>query len=280
MSVPPATTPTSPTGPQHVLRGLSQGLHLIFSGNSVVIDTTLRTLHLACVATLIGIVIGVPLGAAIGLGRSRGSRVARGVANGLMRIPPVVSGLVVLVALTQASRYGGGPLAGLHWETTDNAAYLAQTLLAVPIMVALTAVAVQGVSPGLLEQARAFGAPGHKRGALAIREARRRMLAAVLVTVGVTITSIGAIAVSNAPLQEQVGGAAQPPTLALGAFEAFTQSGGAGSDTTAPGTGLSTPTPALGVAYATLLMGLFVLIAAALTWMQQTRAQWIPGLLS
>jgi hypothetical protein len=136
------------------------------------------------------------------------------------------------------------------------------------------------VSPGLLEQARAYGAPGHRRGALAVREARRRVLAAVLVTIGVTITSIGAVAVSNAPQQTNVGGVSEPPTLALGAFEAFTESGGAGTDTTAPGTGLSTPTPALGVAYATLLIGLFVLIAAALTWMQQTRSQWIPGLLS
>jgi tungstate transport system permease protein len=264
----------------HLLNGLRQGLHLIFSGNPIVFDTTLRTLHLAAEATAIGAIVGVPLGAAIGLGRSRGARAGRAMANGLVRIPPVVSGLVVLILLTQESRFGGGPLAGLNWSTTSNAAYLAQTLLAIPIMIALTAAAVQGVPPVLVDQARAYGAPRWRCATLAVREARRRVLAAVLVTIGVTITSIGAIAVSSAPLEARVGHRVEPPTLAIGAYQAFTQSGGGGSDAQAPGSNLGTPTPALGVAYATLLMGLFFLIAAALTWMAQTRSQWIPGLLS
>lgn len=269
-----------PTGSDHLLNGLRQGLDLIFSGNPAVWDTTVRTLHIAAEATAIGAVVGVPIGAALGLGRSRRSRALRGVANGLMRIPPVVSGLVVLMLLTQASRYGGGPLAGLDWYSTSNAAYFAQTLLAVPLMVALTAAAVAGVEPVLLDQARAYGAPSWRRGTLALREARRRMVAALLVTLGVTITSIGAIAVSTAPLATRVGATSQPPTLALGAFQAFAQSGGGGSDVQLSGANLIVPTPALGVAYATILMGLFVLLAAALTWMQQTRSQWVPGLLS
>ncbi len=269
-----------PTGSEHLRNGLRQGLHLIFSGNPTVWDTTVRTLHIALEATAIGAVVGVPIGIALGLGRSRRSRALRGVANGLMRIPPVVSGVVVLIVLTQESRYGGGPLAGLHWFSTANAAYFAQTLLAVPLMIALTAAAVSGVEPVLLDQARAYGAPGWRRGTLALREARRRMVAALLVTLGVTITSIGAIAVSTAPLQARVGSASQPATLALGAFQSFTESGSGASDAQLSGANLTVPTPALGVAYATILMGLFVLLAAALTWMQQTRSQWIPGLLS
>src|SRR5262245_16712425 len=104
-----------PSGSEHLLHGLRQGLDLILSGDATVWQTTLRTLHVAFEATAIGAAIGIPIGVAIGLGRSRRSRALRGVANGLMRIPPVVSGLVVLMLLTQESRYGGGPLAGLDW---------------------------------------------------------------------------------------------------------------------------------------------------------------------
>ena len=33
----------------------------------------------------------------------------------------------------------------------------------------------------------------------------------------------------------------------------------------------------MAAAFATVLIGLFLLIAAALTWLQQTRGTWVPG---
>jgi tungstate transport system permease protein len=278
----------NPTGAQHIAHGLSQGWHLVVTLNPVLVDTTVRTLRLAIEATAIAAVVGVPLGCALGLGRSRSSRVMRGVANGLVRVPPVAVGLLVVIALTPASPWGGGPLADLGWYSSTESAYLAQTLLAIPIMIALTAAAVGSVSPVLLDQARAYGASGPRRGVFAIREARRRMVATVLVTMGVTITAIGALVIANAPLTARVaasggGYAPQPPTLALGAFQAFTGAGGQGGSDVTTGvqaTNLQNPTQALGVAYATVLMGVFLLLAAALTWIQRRRTQWIPGLLS
>jgi tungstate transport system permease protein len=273
------------SGQQHVLHGLSQGLHLVVTGNPVIVDTTVRTLQLAVVATAIAAALGVPAGAALGLGRSPASRGLRALANGLTRVPPVASGLLVLLLVTEASPWGGGPLAGLNWYSTTASAYLAQTLLAIPIMTALTAAAVQGVAPVLVEQARAYGASRPRLARLAVREARGRVIAALLVTLGVAITSIGAIAVSNAPVkasvQTQGGHLPEPATLALGAFQSISQTESATD--TAPeqvAASLGTPTDALAVAYATVLLGLFVVIAAALTWVQQTRSRWIPGLLS
>lgn len=269
-----------PTGARHLLDGLRQGAHLVVSGNHVVVDTTLRTLHLGLLTTAVAAVLGVPAGCALGLGRSRSARACRLLVNVLVRVPPVLGGLGVLLVLTESSPYGGGPLAGLHWYASDASAYLAQTLLAVPLVIALTAVAVQAVEPTLLDQARAFGATRRRVGALAVREARRRVLAVLLITLGVTMTSIGAIAVADAPAATKVGGTSEPPTLALGAFQAITESGGGGSDATSASEGvdLGRPTPALAVAFATVLLGLFVLIAAVLTWLQQTRIRWVPGL--
>jgi tungstate transport system permease protein len=52
-----------------------------------------------------------------------------------------------------------GVLGGLRIAFTLKGVYIAQTLLALPYTVALTAAAVNGLPPGLLAQARALGVP-------------------------------------------------------------------------------------------------------------------------
>jgi ABC-type tungstate transport system substrate-binding protein len=163
---------------------------------------------------------------------------------------------------------------------------MAQSILAVPIVIVLTATAVQSVPPGLLDQARAYGASGYGRAVLAVREARRAVIAAIVVAMGVTITSIGAIVVSGAPQRASIAADSagdhldEPATLAIGAFSSFNQAA-AGTDPHFDPTGsLGYPTQSLGVAYGTILLGLFVIIAAALTWLQGTRGSAIRGLSS
>src|SRR5262249_53259601 len=135
--------------------------------------------------------------------------------------------------------------------------------------------------PVLIEQARAYGASRGELARLALREARGRLVAALLVTLGVAITAIGAVAVSQAPTSANVtaggGHLTQPATLALGALTAITQAQTQRDSAATRGAEtLVYPTNALAVAYATVLLGLFVLIAAALTWMHQSRSRWIP----
>jgi tungstate transport system permease protein len=257
---------------QQFLEGLEEGARLIVTGNPVIVDTTLRTLKLAVVATLVGVVVGVPIGCLIGLGRSRRSRLLHGAATALARVPPVVIGVLTALLLTEASPWGGGPLAGLHWYTRGQSAYLAQALLALPIVTALTAAAVAGVPSVLLDQAQAFGARRWQRGALALRQSRRRVLAGVIAALGVTITSVGALLVSTASANVNTPGqlAAQPLTLSLGAYHAINQTQ-LGQATATQTPALTVPTQALAVAYASVLLGLFILLAAALTWLQQRR---------
>lgn len=249
------------------LDGLREAAHLIITANPVIVDTTLRTLALALTATAIGALVGVPCGCLLGLGRSRGSRTLLWATGAATRVPPVAVGVLVLVLVTPLSPVGGGPLADLHWFDRRPAGYLAQTLLAVPIITTLTAAAVTGVPAVLLDQARAFGAPPWRRRVLALREARRRVLAGVIAAMGITITSIGALVIAE-------GGGA---TLALSALSAFREEQ---PEVRAQTAGLTVPTQSLGVAYATILMGLFVLLAALLTWLQQRRPSPVAGIVS
>ena len=137
----------------HVLwHALTHGFGLSSSGVSVW-ELTLRTLRVALEATLIAALVGVPLGCLLGLGEFRGRRTALAFTNAGLRFPPVALGLILWLLLWPDSIWGGGPLSGLHWIYTERAVVLAQTLLALPVIAALTAAAVQSVSSPLLTQA-------------------------------------------------------------------------------------------------------------------------------
>jgi tungstate transport system permease protein len=163
---------------------------LIFHGNPYLFSVIGFTLQVAAIATVVATVLGVPIGLAIGLGHFRGRGALQILANASLGLPPVLVGLFLfLVFVPQA------PLGGLQYNTTRNGVYVAQAILAMPYTVALTAAAVQGLPPGLLEQARRLGA-GHARLAtLALREARIGVVAAVLAALGTALSEVAAIAI-------------------------------------------------------------------------------------
>jgi tungstate transport system permease protein len=236
-----------------LLDGIGDGLRLIFSGDDEVVRITLRTLRIALEATLFATLLGVPLGCAVGLGRFRGRRAVQALVNAGIRIPPVAVGQILWLALWPDSRWGGGPLAGLHWIYTVNAVILAQTLLALPIVAALTASAVQSVPTGLLDQAEAFGASWRARAALAFREARIGIYAALVAALGTAIASVGAVVVIGSSLGDA--------TLATAALVEWNKD----------------LDVARSVAYGTVLLGVFLVLAAVLTLAQQRRTPWMPG---
>jgi tungstate transport system permease protein len=217
------------------------------------VTITLRTLRVGVESTAIATLLGVPAGCLLGLGRFRGRTLLLGMFNAGIRTPPVALGVLLWLLLWPDSRWGGGLLSGLGWIYTPQAVILAQTLLALPIVVALTAAAVQRVPDGLLDQARAFGAPAWRRATLALREARVGVLAALIAALGTAIASVGAILVVGSSL-----GSATLATAAISHWNA------GGEDAQA-------------VAYGTVLLGMFLVLAALMTTMQHRRGGWIPG---
>jgi tungstate transport system permease protein len=84
-------------------------------------------------ATLIAAAIGLPLGALVGIGRFPGRATLIVLLNAAMGLPPVVVGLVVYLLLSRA-----GPLGAAGILFTPTAMVIAQTILIVPIIAALT----------------------------------------------------------------------------------------------------------------------------------------------
>jgi tungstate transport system permease protein len=234
-------------------QGIREAFDLIVHGDPEVVATTLRTLRVALEATLIAALIGLPAGCMLGIGRFRGRRVLLALSNAALRFPPVAVGQLLWLLMWPSSQWGGGVLGSLGWLYTLNAVILAQTLLALPIVIALTAAAVQQLPSGLLDQADAFGAPAWRRAVLALREARTGVIAAIITAMGVAISAIGAILI--------VGTSLGSATLATAAVTHWNNGG----------------ENAHAVAYGTVLLGLFLILAAALTRAQRHRSAWIPG---
>jgi tungstate transport system permease protein len=163
---------------------------LIFHGDPALMSIIWFTLQVAAIATVGATVIGLPIGLTIGLGRFRGRRLLQLLANASLGLPPVLVGLVLLLMFAPH-----GPFASFRLETSRNAVFIAQTILALPYVVALTAAAVQGLPGGLLSQARALGAGPVQLGMLALREARIGVVAGVLAALGTTLSEVGAVVV-------------------------------------------------------------------------------------
>jgi tungstate transport system permease protein len=173
------------------LWGLLKGaVPMIVHGDPYLFGLLWVTIKVAVISTAAATVIGLPIGLALGLGRFRGRRALQILANASLALPPVVVGVAVLLFLLPQAAFGS-----LRIEFTLQAVYVAQTLLALPYIIALTPAAIQGLAPGLLDQARVLGAGRRQLAALALREAKIGVFAAVIGGLGTGISEVGAVVI-------------------------------------------------------------------------------------
>jgi tungstate transport system permease protein len=170
---------------QSLLEGVRELGHDPQLGRLIVV-----TVRLALESTAIAVLIGLPLACVLGLGSSLTSRSSMVVANAGLGLPAVAVGVYARLLLTSENLQ---PPWGGAWLNSINGMVLVQTVIALPIIVALGAVAIRGVPDRLLHQARAFGASRLRLALLALRESRLGIVTAVIVALGSAIGEVGAI---------------------------------------------------------------------------------------
>ena len=169
---------------------LRAAVPMITHGNPHLMSIVWFTVQVAAIATGAATVIGLPIGLAIALGHFRGRRTLQILANASLGLPPVLVGLFLFFVFA-----GQGPLGSLRLPVTRRAVFVAQTVLALPYVVAFTAAAVQGLPGGLLAQARALGAGRFQLAGLALREARIGVMAGIIAALGTALSEVGAIVI-------------------------------------------------------------------------------------
>ena len=136
-----------------ITQGFLQAFQLILHLNPELVGIILLSLKVSGLALLIATLIGLPLGAFLGLRRFPGHGIAVSTVNTFMGLPPVVVGLFVYLLLSRR-----GPLGVLGLLYTPTAMIIAQTILALPIVIALCRSAIVSVDPIIGQAARTLGA--------------------------------------------------------------------------------------------------------------------------
>lgn len=146
------------------------------------------TLFVSGLALLFAAFLGVPTGAWLGMRQFRGERWLKSVIYTGMGFPPVVVGLVVFMLLSRQGLFGG-----LGWLFTPQAMILAQTILALPLVMGVTMTAVHAVQPELRLQLRSLGATDGQVLRAVLSEARFGVIVGLVAGFGAAISEVGAV---------------------------------------------------------------------------------------
>ena len=146
------------------------------------------SLRVSLTATVIAACIGLPLGAAIAIGKFPGRRALTVLVNTCMGLPPVVVGLVVYVLLSRA-----GPLGALGILFTPTAMIIAQTVLIVPIVAALSRQIVADAWDEYREQLTSLGASTWSAALTLLWDTRFSLATVLLAGFGRAVAEVGAV---------------------------------------------------------------------------------------
>ncbi len=165
-------------------------LELLVSGDPELLEIILLSLRVSLSAMVIACLIGFPLGAIVAITRFPGRGAALVLMNTLMGLPPVVVGLGVYLALSNA-----GPFGWLQLLYTPTAMIIAQTILITPIIAALSRQVIEDLHNEYAEQFRSLVVGRFTAMGALIRDARIALLTVALAGFGRATAEVGAVIV-------------------------------------------------------------------------------------
>ena len=163
-------------------------LTLIINFESGLAEIVGLSLQVSFVAVLAASVIGLPLGAALAVFRFPGRVTLVVLLNALMGLPPVVVGLIVYLILSRS-----GPLGTLGLLFTPTAMIIAQTILIMPIIAALTRQSTATMWDEYSEQFKSFGTSRSETVLTLLWDNRFGLMTTILAGFGRASAEVGAV---------------------------------------------------------------------------------------
>ena len=149
-----------------------------------------RSLWVSVLATVLACSLGLVLGAWLGVSRFAGRDALLTVLNTLLALPSVVVGLLIYLLLSRT-----GPLGHLGWLFSLKAMVLAQAVLVLPVVTALTRQCVEDAERNHGEQLQSLGAMPWLRSVLLAWDERYALLTVLIAAFGRAISEVGAVMV-------------------------------------------------------------------------------------
>ncbi len=149
-----------------------------------------RSLWVSVLATVLACSFGLVLGAWLGVSRFAGRDTLLTVLNTMLALPSVVVGLLIYLLLSRT-----GPLGHLGWLFSLKAMVMAQAVLVLPVVTALTRQCVEDAERSHGEQLQSLGSQPWLRSVLLAWDERYALLTVLIAAFGRAISEVGAVMV-------------------------------------------------------------------------------------
>ncbi|MHB8788853.1 MAG: ABC transporter permease [Desulfobulbaceae bacterium] len=169
-----------------ILQGIAQAFILLARGDWETYSAVLATVQVSTLSMSASLLIGIPLGYLLGYLDFPGKKPLRTVVDTLLSLPTVFIGLVVYAFLSYRGPFGE---LGLLFTLTGIA--IGQTILALPVVISLTATAVESLDQHLRLTLLSLGASPRQIFMTSLWEARLGLLIAAVTATGRVLTEVG-----------------------------------------------------------------------------------------
>lgn len=166
----------------------SSAWQLIISGDATLFAIVRLSLVVSLSAVVLAALVSLPLGALLALMRFPGRSAIVVFVNAFMGLPPVVAGLAVYLLLSRS-----GPLGNLGILFTPTAMIVAQAVLILPIIAALTRQTIEDLWTEYRDELSAMDVGPLGRITTLLWDARFSLLTALLAGFGRAAAEVGAV---------------------------------------------------------------------------------------
>lgn len=169
-----------------IFEGFFEAYNLLVSGNAETYSAILATVRVSSGSIAGSLLLGIPLGFCLGYFDFSGKKPLRTIVDTLMALPTVFIGLLVYAFITHR-----GPLGNFGLLFTLPGIGIGQTILALPIVIGLSATAVESMDQKLRITIMSMGANRRQLFLTSLWECRHGILAGAIAAYGRVMTEVG-----------------------------------------------------------------------------------------
>jgi tungstate transport system permease protein len=169
-----------------LIAGFIKAIHLLLAGDAETYSAIAVTLRASSYSMAASLLAGIPLGFCLGYFDFRIKPALRTLVDTLMALPTVFIGLLVYAFLTHR-----GPLGNFGLLFTVPGIAIGQTILALPVVIGLSATAVESIDENLRVTLISLGVNRRQLFFSSLWETRHGILAAAVAAYGRVMTEVG-----------------------------------------------------------------------------------------
>lgn len=173
-------------------------IDLLLSSDQKFWHIVLLTIQINFSATILGIIIGVPIGAWLATDNTWYKNILTTIFDTLLGLPPLIAGLIVYILFSYQGIFGS-----LRWLYSWKVIIIAQTLLVLPITIALSRRVILSSWNRYIDDLTVLGYSKASIIRTLIYECRYSLLAVGLIGYGRALSEVGAVLIVGGNIEGQ-----------------------------------------------------------------------------